>query len=492
MKTNNLKNVPAVFLLMILAFISPGFSQNGGGFYEDGPLMNRTRIVPFISAADEQTAVVFGGREYGFISGLYTDIYDAEANTFTEVAMNYPHDGEYVVKLFDGRYFVVGGSFDLGVPSYAHTEMFDAETQIFTSMSDMQFGRMQASAAQLTDGRVLVTCAWYDNSAAAAAEIYDIGSNTFSSAGTLITPRASGTLLPTSDGGAVLCSGWPSFGGSFYSSVEYYNPVSNTFESYLDDPIEDDPGWFILPVTKPYNDLRLNDGNFILLGYRPGEVTEYGIIIFNPDTKIFSLVKSFELYSIITDGGFLDIILNKEANLVYLLGLEADSYPWNIGLVTVDLNSGETYYPEELYALDYNEYLYPSTIYLPATGKILLVGISTETASYFYATDKTMLITPEFNSSVSDQSVTYGDMRIAPNPNEGNFNVDLTISEPGIYYIVVTDLNGRVVFNTSFNEGVTGDISRTIQLPGLPSGLYQIAIHGGTQWFTHSIAISNK
>jgi hypothetical protein len=492
MKTNHLNPMILALLIIILQFLTfSAFTQSGGGTFEEGPLMNGTRIVPFVSATNDQTAIVFGGREYGFVSSLFTDIYDSESNSFTEIAMNYPHDGEYVVKLSNGKYFIVGGSYDLGIPAYAHTEIFDPATSEFIVKADMLFERMQTSAAQLTDGRILITCAWYNDAAAAAAEIYDLGSNSFSSAGTLITPRASGTLLPTNDGGAILCGGWPSFGGTLISAVEYYNPVTNTFESFLTDPIEDDPGWLILPVTKPYSDLQLNDGSYILFGYRPGEVTEYGLIKFNPQTKVFSVAATFPLNSITTDGGFYDIVLNKNANLVYLLGVKAESFPNQIGLVTVDLNENVTYYPDELYTLNEFEYLYPSMIYLPSSGKILLVGISTETASYFYATDKTFLITPQFNSAVQDQQVTYGEMKISPNPAKDEIKIEMNLAEPDNYAIALIDLSGRVVFNKIISEGATGIISNNIMLPELPSGLYQVTIHGGSQWFTSSLVISN-
>lgn len=492
MKTYHLNpTILALFIILIQLLTKPALAQTGGGIFEEGPLMNGTRIFPFVSVTNDQTAIVFGGREYRFVSSLFTDIYDSESNSFTEVAMNYPHDGEYVVKLSNGKYFIVGGSYDLGIPAYAHTEIFDPATNEFTVKADMLYERMQTSAAQLTDGSVLVTCAWYNDAAAAAVEIYDLESNSFSAAGSLITPRASGTLLPTNDGGAILCGGWPSFGGTLISNVEYYNPSLNAFEPYSVEPIEDDPGWLILPVYKPYSDLQLNDGSYILFGYRPGEVTEYGLIKFNPETKVFSLVTSFPLNSISTDGGFYDIVVNKNANLVYLLGAKAETYPNQIGLVTVDLNEDVTYYPDEFYTLNTNEYLYPSMIYVPDAGKILLVGISTETGSYFYATDKTFLITPQFNSAVQDQPVTYGEMKISPNPAKDEINIELNLTEPDNYSIALIDLSGRVVFSEMISEGRTGNISRSFELPELPSGLYQVAIHGGTQWFTGSIVISN-
>ena len=482
----------ALYILLIQLLTEPALAQTGGGIFEEGPLMNGTRIVPFVSISNDQTAIVFGGRENGFVSSLYTDIYDSESNSFTEVAMNYPHDGEYVVKLSNGKYFIVGGSFDLGIPAYAHTEIFDPATNEFTVKADMLYERMQTSAAQLTDGRILVTGAWYNDAAAAAAEIYDLETNSFSAAGSLITPRASGTLLPTSDGGAILCGGWPSYGGTLISNVEYYNPSLNVFETYSVEPIEDDPGWLILPLYKPYSDLQLTDGSYILFAYRPGEVTEYGLIKFNPATKVFSIAATFPLNSITTDGGFYDIVLNKNANLVYLLGVKAESYPNQIGLVTVDLNEEVTYYPDELYTLNTNEYLYPSMIYLPSSGKILLVGISTETGSYFYATDKTFLITPQFNAAVQDQPVSYGEMKISPNPAKNEIKIELNLAEPDYYSIALIDLSGRVVFNEMITEGRTGNISRSLELPELPSGLYQVAIHGGTQWFTGSLVISNN
>ena len=51
-------------------------AQDGGGVFEVGAVMNRTRIVPLCASLSNGTVGVFGGREVGFVSGFYADFYD--------------------------------------------------------------------------------------------------------------------------------------------------------------------------------------------------------------------------------------------------------------------------------------------------------------------------------------------------------------------------------------------------------------------------------
>jgi hypothetical protein len=61
--------------------------------------------------------ISFGGRENGFVSCAYADIYDPSTNSFSEMPMNFTHDFAAVAKLSDGRYFIAGGGQDWGVPA---------------------------------------------------------------------------------------------------------------------------------------------------------------------------------------------------------------------------------------------------------------------------------------------------------------------------------------------------------------------------------------
>lgn len=106
-----------VFFVMLFCLIPQIFGQTGGALVETGPLMNRTRIVPLTATLDDGRIAIFGGREYGFVSGYYTDLYDPETNTFTEVGMSTPRDASAIAKLDDGRYLLVGGGYDWGIPA---------------------------------------------------------------------------------------------------------------------------------------------------------------------------------------------------------------------------------------------------------------------------------------------------------------------------------------------------------------------------------------
>ncbi len=493
MKTirNNLTGLlHALLTTGCLLIATAGMAQTGGGIYEDGPLMNRTRIAPVTSVGEDGNVIVFGGRESGFVSSMYTDIYNPQENSFTEVAMNYPHDGSAVVALSDGKYFISGGSYDLGIPAYNSAEIFNPESNSFTSVSNMMYARMQHSGVQIGNGKILIAGGWYDNTAATYAELYDITVNSYSAAGSLIVPRASPVILPTDDGGAVLFGGWPSYGGDFIQTVEYYNPILNTFELYYNDPIETDPGWHFYPVSRPVSDLLMNNGKYMLRAYRSSPETEYALISFDPSTKAFEVMMDFPITSTITNGGFYDVVLDKAGNMAFLLGVDALAVPTQVGIVVVDLTEQITYYPDDLYSLNEGEYLYPTLTFIPSNNKILVVGFSTETGSYFYATNQSMLITPEIYSGIENPVDGSQNIACYPNPFRDQFRIELTINQPGDYTIEMIDLQGRIVYGSVISENHTGNVYWEFNNLNLPSGLYQITIIGESMKASESIMLT--
>ena len=64
-------------------------------------------------------------------------------------------------------------------------------------------------------------------SVTAGAELYDRIAGTFSSAGTMVSPRAEHTATLAPDGRVVLCGG--TNGSQILDSAEFYNPATNTF-----------------------------------------------------------------------------------------------------------------------------------------------------------------------------------------------------------------------------------------------------------------------
>ena len=101
------------------------------------------------AALDDGRQIVFGGRESGFISCSYADVFNYESNSFTAFEMNYPRDAAAVVKMNDGRFFLAGGGYDYGIaPGYQDAEVLTRQITRFLMWESYSFPRMQCAGAQ--------------------------------------------------------------------------------------------------------------------------------------------------------------------------------------------------------------------------------------------------------------------------------------------------------------------------------------------------------
>ena len=147
----------------------------------------------------------------------------------------------------NGKVLVAGGVGVVGgveVP-LASTEIYDPVSNSWNSAGSMSAGRARHTATLLLNGKVLVVggneSASSEEHYLASAQVYDPASNTWSDAGSMLAARVfhAATLLPN---GKVLVMGghaaWPtdcSYNCSrAFSSVEAYDPSSNTWSSASD------------------------------------------------------------------------------------------------------------------------------------------------------------------------------------------------------------------------------------------------------------------
>ena len=465
-------------LLLIASFFSQ--AQSGGAIYETGPLLSRTKIYPVASTLSNGKIISFGGRETGFVSSSYADIYDPSNNTFSEIAMNYTHDMGAVAKLADGRFFIIGGGQNLGVPAYATTEIYDPVSNVFIPRASMWASRMMVGAVQLAGGDVLVAGAWYNNSAASYGELYDVETDVFTATSGLISPRAQPILFPTSDGGAVIAGGWPSYGGLTYTSTEYYDPTTNNFSVLNSELIPDDAGWLINSMyTRTFDDAKMNNGKYLMLASRSLPIPEFALIEFDPSTKLFTkITTSVPLLAAITDGGFFDIVQNKADNFVYLLGYKASTDPWQICLVSIDLSTGQVYYPLTSHTLAAEEYLNPAMTYIPSSGKIMLQGVSSYPDN-FNATNKTFLLTPQLQVGILENSTSpLGNVTFYPNPSSDLLTLKFESLNTSNVVLNIYNMVGEEVFVQNISnktETTTLDISK------LATGIYFLHLSSDNQ-----------
>jgi len=461
----------AGLLLLLTNFISD--AQTGGAIYQTGPVMMRAKIYPVASVLNNGKIISFGGRENGFVSCAYADIYDPSSNSFSESPMNFTHDMGAVAKLSGGMYFITGGGQNSGVPAYANSEMYDYTTNTFNIKASMIEARMMLASTQLISGKVLVAGAWYNNTAASYGELYDPITDAYIATGALNQPRAQPILLPTTDGGSVMAGGWPSYGGAVFTSTEYYNPSTNAFENLNSELIPADPGWLLNAIyTRPIDDSRMSNGIYILLAYRSAPTLEFALIEFNPTTKLFSkLITSEPLSGSLTDGGFFDLVLNRTDNIAYVLGVKAGTDPQQVCLVTVDLNTGHNYYPLTSYTLPTQEYLNPCMTYISSSQKILLQGISSYPDN-FNATNKTYLLTPQLQVGIAEARYnSVANISYYPNPSSGLVTVKLNKMNTSDFALNIYNLMGELVKSEKLKENL-----QQINIEDLSNGIYIVEI----------------
>ena len=465
--------------LLLVAFTLVINAQNPGGIFEAGPEALHQKIYPVSTVVNDNYVISFGGRENGFISSSYVDVYNAIDNTMLDTPMNGPHDGHAVVSIGNNEYLIIGGSFDLGVPAYANCEKYSSESGLFTPAGNMQYARMQCAAAQINDGRVLIAGGWYNESPAAYPETYEPISGVYTLTGALNTSRAQPVVIPTSDGGAVVAGGWSTYGSSYYTSVEYFDPLTNTFSVIAEEIMVGEEGWRLLaPYTRPIADCQLSNGNSIFLTYKLGTPVEYALAEFDPVSKEFTKVNTnLPVSNEFTDGGFADIVVDDVNDLVYMIGFDAGYNPQRVAIVTVEPATGETYLPTAAFELPASEYFYASYTWLPQQEKIFVHGINATTANYFEGTNKTYLITPSFEASVSEKAPTkLSEFSVYPNPSSGFVNLKIKTDEPSTLTIRLVDAQGRLAKSFVKYPEQGAEQLYLLNVEEVPAGMYQLVV----------------
>ena len=482
-----------ILTLCMVFYIIGVHAQTAGGVFEPGPPMQTSRIATAIGATASGEFLFFGGRSYGFVSSAFTDVFNPETMVFTNVNMLYPHDNAVVIKTEDGRFFIAGGGYNLGVPAYNTAEWYDPETRTFSDAGTMLYSRMQGTGIQLTDGRLLIVGGWYDPTAAVQTELYDPASGTSTAAGSLIQARSSALVLPCDDGGAVVFGGYPTYGGNYLAGVEYFDPVTNTFSVLQDELIADEPGYYTTydNANKEEPSLfQLADGRYVFLAWRTDPVIEYILVSFDPATKVFERIHlNTPLKSDLTDGGFVEMTINFEEHLAYLLAADAEAAGAGLSLVTVDLNTGNVYQPSiNQYFPDYTWLVFGNMVYVPQLEKILFVGVSTSGTDYFNATTGTYLITPDYTVDINEP-VYQPKCEVYPNPSQGILEVYLEVKEPSSFTFTITDMAGRKMCNEIRHAAIESNYKWRLDLQDFPSGTYNLLIMGNDIQITKRIII---
>jgi hypothetical protein len=78
-------------------------------------------------------------------------------------------------------------------------------------------------------------------------------------------------------------------------------------------------------------------------------------------------------------------------------------------------------------------------------------------------------------------------LSVYPNPNQGEFTIQLNSTNSDQLNIQVFDIRGRSIFNNTYNH--TGEFSQTINLNNAQSGMYLLNINDGSNTVIKKIIV---
>ncbi|MGO9454405.1 MAG: Kelch repeat-containing protein [Candidatus Binataceae bacterium] len=182
-------------------------------------------------------------------AGFSTELYDPATNTFASAPpdMNDARDANTATRLGNGKVLLAGGCCQILIrfpELLSSTDLYDPATNSFapsTQTASMNQARTQASAIELSNGKVLIVGGDFliaNPGSLASTELYDEASNTFAPAAETATMN-DGRIAPAivdlvsgPNAGKVLVIGGfggPNLGEETLASTDLYDPATNSF-----------------------------------------------------------------------------------------------------------------------------------------------------------------------------------------------------------------------------------------------------------------------
>jgi hypothetical protein len=463
--------------------------------YIPGPEMNVARMAHQTVLLPNQSLLLIGGHGTSFVSLGSADNFTSVPDTFIIKAMNYVHDGGAVARLANGRLLIAGGAADWGIaPGYNTAEIYNPTNGSFTPTGTMNLPRMLATPAVMKNGKVLIVGGWYDNSSATYGEVYDPSSETFTQTGAENVLRANPILIPTSDSGAVIFSGYPPFGGNIYEQVEHYNSSSNTFSIVRNTLFASpsDSGWIPFCYLNYYGIMdaqQLKDGRYLFIAYKAdGDSALYSLFTINPSNMAFELFRTKTALPISKVTSCFAPIVDTAKSVVYLPVQRTDSDPIQIKLFAISLKDSTIAEQADYFTLPSSYYLSGANFNLLPDGRILMSGGHTQTGynTNFTPHTHTYLITPHYTAavtSVKQQTVlTPGSFELYqnyPNPFNPTTQISFSLDHKSMVNLKLFDVLGREIKILTSGEYQSGMHTITLDASMLPSGIYFYQLQTG-------------
>jgi hypothetical protein len=376
----NLLCILSTSLLLLAAPGQPALNaQNYGGSVTPGPDLPVARMSMTTVVLGDGRIVMIGGHGEGFIGQAGALLFDPVSNRFTgQHTLQRPRDGAAVISLNDGRFMLVGGSARLGTASPDTTaELYDAMAGQSILLPRPMQNRLNAFGALLTNGDVLVVGGWYDVASATTPDLWLASENRFVATAPLNVARSLPYVIPTPEGGALVVGGLTHTGQVLPGSqVEYFDPATRTFTTFSDMLLPDDPAWLTYSSAGyPMSQMQLDDGRYAIPVYRTasGGAAEYGLMFIDPVSRDITLAPG----SPYAYAGWPFVSLDGKT--AHYITVVPNTDPWDLKLISIDLESGEVNAPEDVFTFPANTYLGPgasSIAWLP-DGSLFVAGGST-------------------------------------------------------------------------------------------------------------------
>jgi hypothetical protein len=226
------------FLCLLALGLAPQASAAGPGFFSPTGSMSASRAGAAAAPLQDGRVLVAGGSDSASVASA--EIFNQATNAFSSAgigSMTVPRFGAAAAPLPGGRVLVVGGCC-VSQQYLSSAEVFNPATNTFSSagIGSMSTARVNATAAPLPDGRVLVVggcCGSGPSPYLSSAEVFNPATNTFSSAGigSMSVPREEAAAAPLPDGRVLVVGGRNDPANYDLSSAEVFDPATGSFSS---------------------------------------------------------------------------------------------------------------------------------------------------------------------------------------------------------------------------------------------------------------------
>jgi len=461
-----------IFTLLMILFPVAISSQTAMSI-QNLPDLNLARSVQALLVPTPDKYVVIGGHLNGFLLTINAEIFSTLTNTWQTITVSDNRDMAFVAQLSNGKYLIGGGcSSESGVGQLTTTEIYDPANNSFKSAASMNVARTNVSAATLKDGRVLVVGNWYNS--ADYAEIYDPTANTFTLTGACLKARSYPVIIPTDDGGAIVCGGIGIYGDRITDDVfEKYNPDTNSFTELINTLFDGETTWdigcYVPTLSQQY---KMANGKYAVIVYK----TDYSmlrLISIDPATSEVKEITTQQSIPLVdTDdpsiqfGSSRKSIIDVTNNLMHII--QTASIPeFVLRIVTINLTTGSVN-SSKMSGFDFN--VGSGNHSMLGNGQILFTGgMITDN---FVLSSRTFIITP----------ATYLETNLN-NPKTNNVTVRWDHSTQA--FLFSGEVSEATLYNVNGTELIKSGKTSQLSAASIPAGVYFIRINknnsGGSQ-----------